>query len=260
MTCSLHVPAVGQGNAQLELACGTKRHGKGCAELVEKSCMVLGPLKQPIFEVRCLDRCDIPVIHLFSFMSIFLIWQHFSKLWPLKGAISSAWVYDWLFWPCSSFSPDFKIFWGWYHCVHLLHFLFMKKSVKKWARKKHKHFVSLNLVLLLVWGRLWVPVFSGLCIICRWRLRTSEERPWDHKNPRWWHFNLGNPATCAAFQLPPADEQKPLGSSVRAPGANGDHLSCLASQGWVKWIETRTSAVMWRWRWLSRLGGISPGQ
>lgn len=31
-------------------------------------------------------------------------------------------------------------FWGWYHCVHLLHFLFMKKSVKKWAERNTQTF------------------------------------------------------------------------------------------------------------------------
>lgn len=35
--------------------------------------MVFGSLKQPLLEIRFLERYDIFAIHLFSFMAIFLI-------------------------------------------------------------------------------------------------------------------------------------------------------------------------------------------
>lgn len=59
----------------------------------------------------------------FLFIAIFLIWQHFSKMWLLKGAVSSAWA--WVSWPCTSVSPDYKIFWEWYHRIHLFHWFWV---------------------------------------------------------------------------------------------------------------------------------------
>lgn len=83
----------------------------------------------------------------FLFIAIFLIWQHFSKMWPLKGAASSTWA--WVSWPCTSVSPVFKIFWEWYHCIHLFHwfwsccsfFLFNEEISQRVGQRETQGFV-----------------------------------------------------------------------------------------------------------------------
>lgn len=159
-------------------------------------------------------------------------------------------------------------------------------SQKGGQKETHGRFVSLNLELLsmrqmqpesacvpwptYIYIYIYVVPSHGLPVrillsVDHWRLRTSEERPWDHQKPTWWHLSLGNLATCVAsgaFRPPSAEEQKAmqLGSFIRASGADGGSLSCLARQGWAKRTGTRTSAVTWRGRWLPRLGCISPGK
>lgn len=82
-----------------------------------------------------------------------------------------------------------------------------------------------------------------------WRLRTSEERPWVHKKPRWWHLSLGNHVTCVAsetFWLPFAEEPKVrhLSSQNRA---SDDHGSLL----WAAWHfriqRSGLEQVQWQW-------------
>lgn len=218
----------------------------------------------------------------FLFIAIFLIWQHFSKMWPLKGAVSSSWAYDFL-----GRVPLLLLIFRYSENAYIYFtvFIFFNEEISQKGGQKetHKHFLSLTLVLLSIWSRysLQLPVLPGLymqspAMVC---LHTSPSKhpalPRPLETQDLWREAMGPQKAqvvtpqpwkwcnlCGIRSLPTAIrrgvEGRDLSSQNRASGDNGCSLSCLALQNSEKWIGTSALAVMWRWKWLSRLGCITP--
>lgn len=227
----------------------------------------------------------------FPLITIFLIWQHFSKMWPLKDTVSSAWT--WVSWPCTSVSPDYKIFWDWYHCIHLFYWCFLlfffsvcflffvlwRNQSKRWP-ERNTNFLYLTVLLLLIWNRcsLQLSVFTGLYMqspaMVRlhtfpsndaalletqdlWREAMGPQKPQVVTPQPWQSCKL-----CGIQSLLAASCRGVEGEASQLPEQGFrwqwiTSLSCLALQNSEKWIRTSAVAVMWRWKWLFRLGCIT---
>lgn len=158
----------------------------------------------------------------------------------------------------------------------------MKKSVKKLARGKHTNILYLTVVLLLTWSRcsLHLPVLPGLYVQspAMERLHTSpsndpallrsletQDLSREATGPQ-----KAQVVTPQPWQSWPVWHPKPFSCHPRRRGGKASQLPEQGSRSqWVlselpaiqnseKWIRTSALAVMWRCKWLSRLGCITP--